>query len=154
MAEEKKTEQAPKDLMGFLDFWLVKKAPFQIPEGAKEWIVKWGPWINVVLLVLALPVILTAIGITAVFSPYAMMGGVGYTGLYWIGIAFTAVQLVLQVMALPGLFARKMSGWTLLFYSEIVAVASSLLSGSIVGGLLSGAIGLYILFQIRVKYVK
>ena len=33
MADE---SQAPKDLIGFLDFYLVKKAPFQLPDGAKE----------------------------------------------------------------------------------------------------------------------
>ena len=37
------TEQAPKDLFGFLDFYLVKKAPFQIPDGGREFIVKYGP---------------------------------------------------------------------------------------------------------------
>jgi len=147
-------DQAPKDLIGFLDFWLVKKAPFQIPEGAKEWIVKWGPWIDVVLLVLFLPVILAAVGFTAVFSPFAMMAGVGYTSLYWVSIAVLVAQLGLQVAALPGLFARKMSGWTLLFYSEIVSLVYSVVSGSIVGALISAVIGFYILFQIREKYAK
>lgn len=33
------TAQAPKDLIGFLDFYLAQKAPFQIPENGKEWIV-------------------------------------------------------------------------------------------------------------------
>lgn len=146
--------QTPKDLTGFLDFWLVKKAPFQIPEGAKEWIVKWGPWIDVVLLVLAVPVILAAIGITAVFSPYAMTAGAGYTTWYWVGIVVMAVQLALQVAALPGLFARKMAGWTLLFYSEILSLVYSLITGSVVGGIISAVIGFYILFQIREKYAK
>jgi hypothetical protein len=26
---------APRDLVGFLDFYLVKQAPFQIPDGAR-----------------------------------------------------------------------------------------------------------------------
>ncbi len=151
---EVKNDQAPKDLMGFLEFWLVKKAPFQIPEGAKEWIVKWGPWIDVVLLVISLPIILTALGFTAVLSPYAMMGGYGLSSLYWVGIAVMAVQLGLQVAALPGLFARKMSGWTLLFYSQIVSLVYSLVSGSIVGALIGALIGFYVLFQIRGKYTK
>ena len=69
------TSDAPKDLIGFLDFYLVKKAPFQIPDGAKEWIVKFGPWITVVLLILTLPILLFALGIGAIFMP---VGGVGY----------------------------------------------------------------------------
>ena len=46
--------EAPKDLIGFLDFYLVKKAPFQLPDAAKEIIVKFGPWITVVLLILTI----------------------------------------------------------------------------------------------------
>ena len=61
---------APKDLIGFLDFYLVKKAPFQIPDGAREWIVKFGPWITVVLLILTLPILLFALGLGAFFMPF------------------------------------------------------------------------------------
>jgi len=152
MAE--KNDQVPKDLIGFLDYWLVKKAPFQIPNGAKEWIVKWGPWINVVLLVLALPVILAAFSITALFSPYAMISGVSYGGLYWVGMAVLAVQLVLQVMALPGLFARKLSGWTLLFYADIISLVYGLITGNILSAIFGALIAFYFLFQIREKYSK
>lgn len=35
--------EAPKELIGFLDLYLVKKAPFQIPDAGREWIVKFGP---------------------------------------------------------------------------------------------------------------
>ena len=42
-----------------------------------------------------------------------------------------------------------MAGWRLLFYSQLVSIAYSVLSGSIVGGLLFGLISLYILFQVR-----
>ena len=62
------------------------------------------------------------------------------------------VHLVLVVAALPGLFARKMSGWRLLFYAQIVSLVTSLLSGSIIGGLIGALIGMYLLFQIRTKY--
>ena len=66
---------APKDLVGFLDFYLVKQAPFQIPDGGREWIVKFGPWITVVLLILTLPILLFALGLGVIFIPF---GGVGY----------------------------------------------------------------------------
>ena len=69
------TADAPKDLIGFLDFYLVKKAPFQIPDGAREWIVKFGPWITVVLLILTLPLLLVVLGIGTVLIPF---GGPGY----------------------------------------------------------------------------
>jgi hypothetical protein len=141
--------QAPKDLMGFLEFYLVQKAPFQIPDGGKEWIVKYGPWITVVLLILSLPLILIALGIGTVLVPFA---GVGYaTGFGYLAI-LTIVTVGLQVAALPGLFARKMSGWNLIFYSRIVSFIGSLLMGALISGILGAVISLYILFQIRPLY--
>lgn len=143
------TDQAPKDLIGFLDFYLVTKAPFQLPNGAKEWIVKCGPWITVVLLILTLPPLLFVLGIGTVLMPF---GGIGYaTGFGMLSIVLI-VQVGLMVAALPGLFARKTAGWRLVFYSQLVGIVSSVLSGAIIGGLLFGLIGLYILFQVRPLY--
>jgi hypothetical protein len=141
--------EPPKDLIGFLDFYLVKKAPFQLPENAREWIVKFGPWITVVLLILLLPVLLVALGIGAAFVPF---GGVGYAAGFGIMTIVLIIELGLMVAALPGLFARKMAGWTLLFYSQLVGIVYNVFTGNIVGGLLFGLIGLYILFQVRTKY--
>ena len=42
---------APKDLIGFLDYYFVSKAPFQIPQAGREWLAQFGPWIVIVLLV-------------------------------------------------------------------------------------------------------
>ena len=142
------TTQAPKDLIGFLDFYLVKKAPFQIPDGAKEWIVKWGPWISVVILILFLPALLFALGVGAFIMPFA---GVAAPGLAFAWI-FLVVELGLIVASLPGLFARKMSGWKFAFSARLAGILYSLLSYAIIGGLVGGLIGLYILFQIREKY--
>jgi len=140
---------APKDLIGFLDFYLVKKAPFQIPDAGREWIVKFGPWITVALLILTLPILLVALGIGAVFMPF---GGVGYATGFGVLTLVVIVEIGLMIAALPGLFARKMSGWTLLFYSQLVSIVYNVLSGNIVGGLVFGLIGLYILFQVRPLY--
>ncbi len=142
-------DQAPKDVIGFLDFYLVQKAPFQIPENGKEWIVKFGPWITLVLLVLALPPLLFVMGVGAAFVPF---GGVGYaTGFGYLTLILI-VELGLMVAALPGLFARKMSGWRLLFYAQIVSFAFNLLGGSIIGAVLGVVIGMYLLFQVRPLY--
>jgi hypothetical protein len=140
---------APKDLIGFLDFYLVKKAPFQLPENVKEWLVKWGPWITVVLLILSLPPLLFVLGIGTILIPF---GGVGYARGFTLSVLLLFVQVGLMIAALPGLFARRMQGWTLLFYAELISIVASVLSGAIVGGLLGGLIGLYILFQIRPLY--
>src|SRR5262245_23200691 len=142
-------EQPPKDLIGFLDFYLVKKAPIQLPDNAKEWIVQYGPWITIVLLVLTLPLLLAALGLGTVLMPFA---GIGYaTGFGFLAIG-VIIEIGLTLMALPGLFARKMSGWTLLFYARLVAFAANLLSGAVVSAILVALISLYILFQVRPLY--
>ena len=141
--------QAPKDLIGFLDYYLVKKAPFQIPDGGREAIVKFGPWVVVVLLVITLPALLLVLGIGTALVPFA---GVGYATGFGVAALGLIIQVALEVMALPGLFARKLSGWRLMFYAALVGIVTSLLSGSIVGAILGGLIGLYILFQVRGLY--
>ena len=139
----------PKDLVGFLDFYLVQKAPFQIPDAGREWIVKFGPWITLVLLILLLPPLLLALGIGTFLIPF---GGVGYAAGFGFVTLVLIVEIGLMVAALPGLFDRKMTGWNLLFYSQLAGIAFEVLRGAIVGGLLFGLISLYILFQVRPLY--
>lgn len=141
--------QAPKDPIGFLDYYFVKKAPFQIPDGGREAIVKYGPWIVVVLLVLSLPALLVILGIGTLAVPFA---GVGYATGFGLAAIGLCVQLGLEVVALPGLFARKMSGWTLMFYAQCVGILTSLVSGAIIAAILGVLIGFYILFQVRGLY--
>jgi hypothetical protein len=141
--------QPPSDMMGFLDYYLVQKAPFQIPDGGREWIVKYGPWIAVVLLVLTLPPLLFALGIGALVMPF---GSVAYAAGFTYITILILVNVGLTVMALPGLFARKIAGWNLLFYAQLVGFLTSLLSGSVIGGLIGLLISLYILFQVRGLY--
>jgi hypothetical protein len=136
-------------VVDFLNNYLVLKAPFQIPDAGKEWIVKYGPWIAVVLLVLLLPPILLLLGIGAFFAPF---GGAYYAAGYSYVAIITLIQAGLTVAALPGLFARKMSGWTLLFYSRILGIATTLLLGNVVSAIIGGVISLYILFQVRPLY--
>lgn len=143
------TTAPPKDLIGFLDFYLVTKAPFQIPHGGRDAIVRFGPWITVVLLILTLPVLLVALGLGTLFIPF---GGIGYASRLGILSIFVIVEVGLMIAALPGLFARKMAGWRLLFYSQLISIVYNVLSGSIVGGLLFGLVALYVLFQVRTLY--
>lgn len=136
-------------LIATLDEYLVKKAPFQIPDGGKEMLVKFGPWIAIVLLVLTLPLLLVALGLGTLLVPFA---GLSYASGFGLASLLALVQVALLVLALPGLFARKMTGWMYLFYSQLASVVGSLLLGSIVGAVVGGLIGLYILFQVREKY--
>jgi hypothetical protein len=148
MADDTST-QAPKDFMGFLEFYLVKKAPFQIPDEIREWLVKFGPWIAVVLLVLSAPLVLFALGLGTAFLP---IGGYGYATAFGTAAIGLLAHFALMAFALPGLFARKMVGWTLMFYAQIANAVASILAGNVLTALVGALISFYVMFQIRGKY--
>lgn len=135
--------------MDLLQTWLYDKAPFHLPDGVREFIVKFGPWVLAVFLVLSVPTILLILGIGSIAVPFA---GVGYVGGFGIAAAGAIANIVLTAMALPGLFARKQAGWTWLLYSEFVSIATSLVLGNIFSALIGGTIALYLLFQVRSYY--
>ena len=143
------TDAAPKDPEGFLNYYFVTKAPFQIPDAGREAIVKFGPWIVVVLLVLSAPALLFILGVGTALMPF---GGAGYATGFGLAAIGLCAQIVLEVLALPGLFARKKAGWRLMFYAQIVGIVTSLLSGAIVSAILGALIGFYLLFQVRSLY--
>lgn len=149
-----------KDMLGFigkveawLDLYMVTKAPFQIPMGGKEFLAKVAPYIIIVFSVLALPAILALFGITAVFTPLAMMGGSMGWGFFGIvSVATSAIALVLDVMAIPGLFKRTHASWRLLFYASLVSFVGGVLSYNPIGTVIGAIIGWYILFQVKELY--
>ena len=134
-----------------LNEYFVKKAPFQLPVGVKEFIVSFGPWITLVMLVLSVPIILAAIGLGAILAPFAVLGGANAAA-FTVGTVFSLATLVLEAMALPGLFKRKKAGWNLLFYASLVSVAGALVALELVGAVLSAVIGWYFIFQVRSMY--
>lgn len=140
-----------QQLEEFFDTYLHKKAPFHLPPAAREWIVKYGPWITLVLMILAIPVVLAALGLTAFFSPVFMMYG-GYHLLFLVSGLIALLALILQAMALPGLFARKLSGWHLVYYSVLVSAVGQILGGNIITMIVNVIISMYFLFEIREYY--
>ncbi len=138
-------------LIATLDEYLVQKSPVTLPDSVREFLVKVGPWIALVLLVLTLPVVLLALGLGAFLAPFL---GVGYATGFGVVTLLSLVQIGLLVLALPGLFARKRSAWMLLFYQQLVGAVGSLWQGAVVGMLLGLLIGLFFLFQVRSKYVN
>lgn len=141
-----------KDIMATLEHWLVTKAPVQLPKNVKDWLVKFGPWIDLVLLVLFLPAILLALGLGAIALPFSVVGGPGATAGLSFALIMLVVQVVLMAIALPGLFARKRSGWNFAFYGVVFNLVYSLLSLSILSGIVSAVVSSYFLFQIRSYY--
>ncbi len=137
----------------FFDTYLHKKAPFQLPHGVREWLVQFGPWITLVIIILALPIVLIALGLGAVVSPFV----VAYGGLH-VGFAYMLhgliglASLVMEAVALPGLFKRSLSSWRLVYYATLLSAVSQLVSGNLVGFIIGTAISLYVLFQIKEYY--
>jgi hypothetical protein len=140
-------------LEDILDLYLVKKAPFQLPANVKEFIVKFGPYITLILMLLALPVILLALGLSAVLLP--MVGAVAgvKTGITaTLGLVLAIATLVLEAVALPGLFKRSKVGWNFVFYAVLISAVSYLISLDIFSLIIGTLVSLYFLFQIRAYY--
>jgi hypothetical protein len=121
------------------------------PLGLKEGFVKYFPWITVVLMVLLLPVLLLALGLGTMLAPFGFLGGLGSGFLGIAALALSGAILVLDMLALPGLFNRKRRGWVWAYYAQLLSVLSSLLSFSLFSVLLSGAF-LWLLYQVRSYY--
>ena len=139
------------DLEKLCEEYLVNKAP-ALPANVKEAIVKFGPWISLILMLVSLPAILGLLGLGAALTPFSYLGGLNAGFSYTASIVFTIVVLVMQLIALPGLFKRKLSGWKMMFYASLVEAVHNVvlfnLGGLIIGTLLS----LYILFQVKKLY--
>lgn len=138
-------------LEALLDKYMVKEAPFTLPPELKEFIVKVSPYLIIIFAILTLPVILAAIGISAVLTPFAMMGGYTWGLGAIISLVVTVIVLVLELMAVSGLFKRTRAGWRLVFYASLVSFIGNILSFNI-GGIIGAIIGWYILFQVKELY--
>lgn len=138
-------------LDAFFEDYLVKKAP-ALPPTAKELIVKYSPYIALVVMLFSLPAVLFALGLGALLSPFAFMGGVRYGFSFSLSTLFLLVTLVMNALALPGLFARKLSGWRLVYYATLLGAVSSLLNFQLGNMIIGTAISLYVLYQVKSFY--
>lgn len=167
MGQQSKTEEKLNDIF-------VKNAPFQIPENGRKAIVRYLPWISLVLAVLVLlsvyflwdwahttsKLINYANELSRVYGGTAAVSTSRLTTTVWIGIAVLAVEGILYLISYPGLKARKKQGWNMLFYLAILNVVYGVVItftdygsiGNLIGTLIGSVIGLYVLFQIRGYY--
>lgn len=122
-----------------------------LPASAVDTLFKITPWIALIFGILGVLTGLAAFGVMTAFAPFAVAGGVHGYGLGFISAIGLAISSVLMLVAFPGLRAGKMSGWTILFWSEVVSVVASLV-GFNVGSVIGALIGFYLLFQIKPKY--
>lgn len=162
-----------KDLEKSLEKVFVDSAP-KLPERGKEVLVEWLPWINLILGILTLWSVYWLwhwAHLANRFIDYANQlnqyyGGPGIqthrlTALVWLGLIVLAVQAVLYLMAFPATRARQKRGWDLMFYALLVNLVYGIVTiftdyggiGNFIGSLIGTAIGLWLLFQIRGKYM-
>jgi hypothetical protein len=119
-----------KKLEEILDLYLVKKAP-SIPTNIKEIIVKFFPYIALVALILSLPSFLGILGLASLFL---------------------IATLILDIIALPGLFARKYNGWKYLYYASLINAIYALVRFDLGSLIIGTTLSLYILFQVKSYY--
>ena len=133
--------------------YLVHKAP-SLPANVKELIVKYAPYINIILILLVLPAILAFVGFSTALAPFGYWRayrGAGY--LFNISGILSLVGLALNLLASPGLFKRSMNqGWRYLFWATLVSAVSSLISFNLGSLIINTAISLYFLYQVKSYY--
>ncbi|OIN56593.1 chromate transporter [Arsenicibacter rosenii] len=129
--------------------YFTTKAPFQFPVNFREGFVKYWPVVSLILLLLAIPGLLVFFGIGAAFLPVAAAAGVGL--LYTVAMIVSLAGAILAAMALPGLFNRRRQGWVFSYYGQLLSLASSVFSISLLGIIL-GLLFLMLLFQVRDYY--
>jgi len=140
-----------KQLEEVLDLYLGQKAP-AIPENIKKMIVNFAPWLIIITVVLASPLILGALGIGAILAPFSFLGGVRHGISFNLFLLFLAASLVLEIIAVPGLFKKTAKSWKLIFYATLINAVYTLSQGDIGGLIIGTGLSLYILFQVKKLY--
>lgn len=115
--------------------FFTKKIP-ALPENIKEGIVKYGPYLALVGIIFSLSTLL----------PFKSGSG------YIFPLIFGLVIIVLEAMAISGLFKRQMKAWKLMFYVSLISAVSSLSTLDLPGLIVGIGISWYILFQVRSYY--
>lgn len=151
MAQNTSLNSALSSLETNLDLYLVKKAP-AIPASWKELIVKIAPWLTLLMVIFSIPAVLVLFGISAITLPFSFMASPYAPAGFSIAMVFLVVVIVLEALAIPGLFKRTRAGWNFVFWSTLVGAVSNVISLNIGGFIVGTLLSLYILFQIKSYY--
>lgn len=148
---------------------LFKQAP-HLPKNVREWIVNNAWWIVLIGVILAVLSVLSLVPILAgasllssmyaTYAPYAAASAGKFIAAAWVSLAFLAVVIYLEAMAIKSLKAKEKKGWDLVFLALLVSVASSVVYAvitlelsSLFGAALAAVIGGYFLFETRDGFV-
>lgn len=140
-----------------LEEYLVKKAPFQLPDNVKEIIVKFAPYLAILGVVMGIPGVLALLGAGTILAPLGLVGGMmtgrPFLGFgYIVSVLFLGVMVLLEGLAIPGLFSRSKKAWTFLYWSALVGVVQNIVTFNVGGLIIGGLISMYFLFQVKEYY--
>ena len=143
------------DLEKYGDEYCITRAPFQIPESVREFLVKFGPYAMIAFPILSLLAYFNLYRVYSQFPPYAMM--LGSTVSFWtqivsISLLITLIALGFQIKAFSGLMARKKEGWEYTVYATLISLIPSLINVRILSLIIGFVVGMYILFQLKYMY--
>ena len=150
---------------------LYKRVP-ALPSKTKAWLVQWLPWGSLIGGFFTLGSVWAAWNWTHdnAWIDYenklnALYGGPiisrHSTGpLLWLALLLLLTEAVLYLLAVSRLCRRDRSGWDYLFYAALLNTLYGLAAvftsyggiGSFLGAVLSSAVALYLLYQIRDRY--
>lgn len=161
-----------KKLEQKLEEWLVKKAPYQLPESLRKSLVKILPALALVIgcgmlllagdayraLTISSPVEIP--GFYTAYSSMTLSPSYSFAPAAWAGLGLFVVQALLMIFAFPGLRAHRKSGWNLLFAMAMVNILYNIVFyvlyyvqlNVLFTAMIGAVIGLYLLFQVRSYY--
>lgn len=150
--QNKKTPQCFdfNKLESTLDLYFGKKAP-SMPTGIKKILVAIIPWLTVIGIITGAYGLLVMLGITGIVVPFAYAGlNIGFN--YLAATVYSVITLIIQIMAVQGLFKRQRKAWKLIYYLVLVNAVYLLITFNLGGLVISTLLGFYILFQIKEYY--
>jgi branched-subunit amino acid transport protein len=137
-----------------LQLYFGKKAPM-LPENLQMVLVKIAPYLAILGVIVTAPAILLLLGLgsfATLLSPLGGLQSVTSVPTMWLSILLLIPVVILEAMAIPGLFKRTMTAWKYLYWAQLIAFVSNILQFNIVGAVIGAVIGFYVLFQIRNHY--
>jgi len=134
-----------------INLYFGEKAP-QLPEKVKLVLVKISPYLILISIIFSLPAILAALGLGTILAPIGLYAGVSSGFHFSVGLLITLAVIVLEIMALPGLFKNKRQAWELMFYSTLINAVYALITLSLGSLIIGTALSWYFWFQIRSFY--
>lgn len=149
-------KESLRKIEDFLTLYLVEKSPFTLPDSIKEIIVKVAPYLVILGVVLGVPLVLAAFGLGFLVAPFTFLLGpayaFNYSLNYVLSMVFFSGALIIEILAIPGLFKRQRKGWEYIFYASLINGVSGLLAGGLFSTVFSTLISWFLLFQVREYY--